>query len=183
MNFVISILGRVRKFCFTTEKMISEAQWIGMLESLRNLVILGRRYRHLSFNSLYFLHSLINHLTKPHDQFFVRVCSRDVSRNGRWAVIWCQSATRFRKRGLQIQHSTKIPTMGCTWAYDPLSGLFVRGHKSLPYFAKQAMSSNLMSEGVRCGLDKEKARMGYTWRISHSGFGLRGRRWLLITSN
>mgnify|MGYP003408432126 CR=1 FL=1 len=61
--------------------LMSQAQFVVRLESLRNLVILGRRYRHLSFNSLYSLHSLINHLTKPHDQFFVRVCGREVSRN------------------------------------------------------------------------------------------------------
>ena len=57
------------------------SQFVVRLESLRNVVILGRRYRHLSFNSLYSLHSLINHLTKPHDQFFVKVCGREVSRN------------------------------------------------------------------------------------------------------
>ena len=67
-------------FCAKTEKMISEAQFVVRLESLRNLVILGRRYRLLSFNSLYSLHSLINHLTKPHDQFFVRVCGREVGK-------------------------------------------------------------------------------------------------------
>ena len=31
-------------------------------------------------------------------------------------------------------------------------------------------TSNFLSEGVRLGLDMKIARMGHTWRISHSGY-------------
>ena len=30
--------------------------------------------------------------------------------------------------------------------------------------------SNFLLEGVRLGLDMKKARIGHTWRISHSGY-------------
>ena len=42
----------------------------------------------------------------------------------------------FVVRRLQIQRSAKIPTMGSTKAYDPLSGLFVSGSRCLPYHNK-----------------------------------------------
>ena len=54
--------------------------------------------------------------------------------------------------------------------------ILVTDHLHPTYLSPNQHAPNFLSEGVRCGLDKEKERMGHTWCISHSLFGLRGRR-------
>ena len=153
----------------TTEKMISEVQFVVRLESLRNLVILGRRYRHLSFNSLYSLHSQINHLTKPHDQFFVRVCGREVSRNEQWAVIWCQKGLDVAS--IKRKSEWERTAISCQKSWD------VVANENSPDGLKFSVRVVLMWRW------HEKWRMGHTERISHSPFGLKRRSSAAITLN
>ena len=48
--------------------------------------------------------------------------------------------------------------------------LFLRKYKYCKYINLNTPRPNLLSEGVKCGLNMKIARMGHTKRISHSGY-------------
>ena len=53
-----------------------------------------------------------------------------------YVLISCQS-------GVVVALIRKIPTMGCTWWYCSLSGLFVSGSRCLPYNRKLSAGLNV----------------------------------------
>ena len=145
------------------------------LGKLGNLKKLGRRYRHLSLSSLHSLNSL-NSLINLHPvstppiscQSGANVALTRESLDGTYRVYFpfrllteASQERRYHRNSEFVVRSgliwfiVKMVSMGCTLAYCSLTPFL--GWAEGGYLSRQI---NFLSEGVRCGLDKEIALDG-----------------------